>query len=326
MVSQCSKPVTPGARACQWQRSAANCLRGSQLQYPTLMAKAQPRAVSSRRTSRWKNAASMRNSSGSAERVAEPSAHTVDHRAEERRRLLGIVDVAGPVLEPQDVPGLRHVGQERVVTGILAGVGIEAAKGPADRGPGADDGAIDVEREARQLQTRQGIEHDLRVESKERPERGVNEPAPPIGDGARRRQPGEPTEAADERVADEILQMLDAPGPHVEQGEQQQAQPCPAVVTAHGGARPSQAGQQAEAARIAAEQLQAAVRRELLGNELDRQIPLDHLPQAAYAQAHQRGLRELRDDMGMSALWIRWQAPLIHADLNLTRSAFSDWG
>src|SRR5207253_529699 len=84
-----------------------------------------------------------------------------------------------------------------------------------------------------------------------------------------------------------------------------------------------QAGQQAEAARIAAEQLQAAVRRELLGNELDRQIPLDHLPQAAYAQAHQRGLRELRDDMGMSALWIRWQAPLIHADLNLTRSACS---
>src|SRR2546426_2169826 len=242
------------------------------------------------------------------------------------RRLLGVVDVARPVLEPQDVPGLRHVGQERVVTGILAVVGIEAAEGPADRGPGADDGAIDVEREARQLQTRQGIEHDLLVESKERPERVVTEPAQPIGDGARRRQPGEPTEAADERVADEILQMLDAPGPHVEQGEQQQAQPCPAVVTAHGGARPSQAGQQAEAARIAAEQLQAAVRRELLGNELDRQIPLDHLPQAAYAQAHQRGLRELRDDMGMSALWIRWQAAPIHADLNLTRSTFSDWG
>ncbi len=258
--------------------------------------------------------------------MAEPSAHTVDHRAEERRRLLGIVDVAGPVLEPQDVPGLRHVGQERVVTGILAGVGIEAAKGPADRGAGADDGAVDVEREPGQAQPREGVEHDLLVEPDERPERLVSEPAQPIGDRARRREPGEPTEAANERIADEILQMLHAPGPDVEQGEQQQAQPRPAVVAADLGARPSQPGQQAEAARIAAEQLEAAVRRELLGNELDGQISLDHPPQAAYAQAHQRGLRELRDDMGMSALWIRWKAPLIHADLDLKPSVFSDWG
>jgi len=258
--------------------------------------------------------------------VAEPSAHTVDHRAEERRRLLGIVDVAGPVLEPQDVPGLRHVGQERVVTGILAGVGIEAAKGPADRGPGADDGAIDVEREPGQLQTRECIEHDLLVESNERPERGVPEPAQPIGGGARRREPGEPTEVPDERIADEILQMLDATGPHVEQSEQQQAQPRPAVVPTYGGKRLSQPWPQAESAHIAAEQLQTAVRRELLGNELDRQISLDHPPQTAYAQAHQRGLRELRDDMGMSALWIGWQAPRIHTALDLAPSVISDSG
>src|SRR6266568_411299 len=238
------------------------------------------------------------------ERGAEPLADRHDHRAEERRRLLGVVDIPGPVLEPQDVAGLRHVSQERVVTGILAVVGIEAAKGPADRGAGADDGAVDVEREPGQAQPREGVEHDLLVEPDERPERLVSEPAQPIGDRARRREPGEPTEAANERIADEILQMLHAPGPDVEQGEQQQA----------------------EAARIAAEQLEAAVRRELLGNELDGQISLDHPPQAAYAQAHQRGLRELRDDMGMSALWIRWKAPLIHADLDLKPSVFSDWG
>jgi hypothetical protein len=33
-------------------------------------------------------------------------------------------------------------------------------------------------------------------------------------------------------------------------------------------------------------QLQAAVRRERLGHELDREITLDHPPQARYAQAH----------------------------------------
>src|SRR5207247_5959378 len=32
----------------------------------------------------------------------------------------------------------------------------------------------------------------------------------------------------------------------------------------------------------------------------DGQIWLEHPPQAAYGQAHQRGLRELRDDMWMS--------------------------
>src|SRR5438034_7050127 len=90
--------------------------------------------------------------------------------------------------------------------------------------------------------------------------------------------------------------MLHPPRPDVEQREQQQTQPRPAVVAAEVGARAAQSGIQAEPADIAVEQLEPAVRRQLLRHELDRQISLDHLPQAAYAQTHQRGLRERKSD------------------------------
>src|SRR5262249_13590047 len=43
--------------------------------------------------------------------------------------LFGVVHVARPALHPQDVPSLGHVGQQRVVAGVLPMMGIEAAKG-----------------------------------------------------------------------------------------------------------------------------------------------------------------------------------------------------
>ena len=74
----------------------------------------------------------------------------------------------------------------------------------------------------------------------------------------------------DERVADEILQMLHPARPDVEQREQQQTQPCPAVVAAEVGARAAQSGIQAEPADIAVEQLEPAVRRQLRSSCLSR--------------------------------------------------------
>src|SRR5206468_969341 len=90
--------------------------------------------------------------------------------------------------------------------------------------------------------------------------------------------------------------------------------------------RAAQSGIQAEPADIAVEQLEPAVRRPLLRHELDRQISLDHLPQAAYAQTHQRGLRERKSDVGTSALLIRGEAPLMHFSCCSIPNLFSDWG
>src|SRR4030095_14466714 len=100
------------------------------------MAYAQPRAASSRSTSGWKNAASMRNSRG--RRPAKAPRTPVDQLTEKRGRLLGVVHVARAVLDAQDVAGLRDVGEQRIVTAVLPMVGIEGAKRPGDGNARAD--------------------------------------------------------------------------------------------------------------------------------------------------------------------------------------------
>ena len=120
--------------------------------------------------------------------------------------------------------------------------------------------------------------------------------------------------------------MLQSPGADVQQGDQQRPEPRTAVVTAEPGARRVQAPWQVEAVQVPAQQLQAAIRGQLLGDERDRQILLDHLPQGAYAQAHQRGLLESESDVGTSTLLIRGFAPLMHFDHSFAPSIISDWG
>ena len=120
--------------------------------------------------------------------------------------------------------------------------------------------------------------------------------------------------------------MLQPPGADVRQGQEQQGEPGAAVVAAECGTRGVQPARQFDLAHVPAQQFQAAVRREPLGNERDRQISLDHLSQRAYAQAHQRGLRGSREDMGMSALLIRGSAPLMHFAHSVAPSVISDWG
>jgi hypothetical protein len=209
---------------------------------------------------------------------------------------------------------------------MLAMVRIEAAEGPLHFGPRAHDRAIDVDGQARQLELRDRLDHEVVIELDQRREGGLGELLEPIADGMGRGAAGHATEAGDEPVAGEIAQMFEATRADVEQRHHQQRQPAPAVVARNGGDGATQAGHHITPVQISAHQLQAAARREILLHELDRQITLDHAPQAPYAQAHQRGLLELRDDMGMSALSIRWKAPLIHFRRSSLPSGISDQG
>ena len=54
----------------------------------------------------------------------------IDQLAHEGLRSLGVVDVAGAVLKPQDLPGLGQMRQQRIVAGILGMMGIEAMHRP----------------------------------------------------------------------------------------------------------------------------------------------------------------------------------------------------
>jgi hypothetical protein len=81
--------------------------------------------------------------------------------------LLGIVDIARAVLQPEDVAGLRDVGQERVVAGIFPMMRVEAAEGPVDGGPGPDHRAVHVDRDPGQVQAGEGLGHEITVERHE---------------------------------------------------------------------------------------------------------------------------------------------------------------
>ena len=62
------------------------------------------------------------------QRGPEARAQFGDQLAHKSLRTLGVVDIAGTVLQPQDLPGLRQVGEQRIVTGDLAVMGVEAAR------------------------------------------------------------------------------------------------------------------------------------------------------------------------------------------------------
>ena len=107
--------------------------------------------------------------------------------------------------------------------------------------------------------------------------------------------------------------MLQAPGADVEQGQDDQGEPGAAVVTAQAPERVAQTPDQLDPAEIPPEQLQAAVGSQRLGHELNREITLDHPPQAGYAQAHQMGLQREGSDVATFSLKTALGASLIHS-------------
>src|SRR2546425_7815624 len=148
----------------------------------------------------------------------------------------------------------------------------------------------------------------------------------PVAHRPGRRHLRQATEPRHERVAGEVLQVLETPGARVEEREDQQAEARAAVISAQRRARLTQPGGQREPLHVASQQFEAAERRELLRDELDRKISLDHPSQGVYAQARQKGLLSRGMDVGTSSLSIAQEVLLIHTDRYLRPHLFSDWG
>jgi len=184
---------------------------------------------------------------------------------------------------------------------------------------------IDVDRQARQGQAPDRVDHEVVVKLDQRPQGGLRELAEPVADGAGGRDAGQPAEAGDQGIAGDIAQVLEAARPDVEQRQDEQREPPAPVVTAGGGARRAQSARQLALPQVAAQQLQAAVRGQLLGPELDMPRPLDHPSQARYAQTHQRGLLCVGSNVGAFSLSITQGAFLLPIP-DATHHLFSDWG
>ncbi len=85
-------------------------------------------------------------------RAAKPRAQLIDQLAHEGLRSLGVVDVARAVLKPQNLPGLGHVRQERIVTGILGMMRVETVHRPSNLVASSDYRAININRQPPQTQ------------------------------------------------------------------------------------------------------------------------------------------------------------------------------
>ena len=110
------------------------------------------------------------------------------------------------------------------------------------------------------------------------------------------------------------------------EGKEYQGDPVTAVVAAQSRERLAQPRAQIDPAQIAPQQLQATVRRERLGDELNREITLDHPSQARYRQAHQRGLQCGRECIGVLSVETALEASLIHVPRSFPHHLFADWG
>jgi hypothetical protein len=225
-----------------------------------------------------------------------------------------------------DVAGLGDVGEQRVVAEMFPMMRIETAERPLDLGAGADDGPIHVDRQPRQAPGAEGFDDEIVIEFAQRRERRLRELLEPVAHRPAARQARQAAEPRDQGIADEIRQMLQAARADVEQAHHQQRQARAAVVTRERGERGPQPNDQLQFPDVAADEFKPAVRREVLGNELDRQITLDRLAQSPYLQAHQRGLLDSMDDVGTSLHSMRGQAPLMHFGASLRASRISDQG
>jgi hypothetical protein len=103
---------------------------------------------------------------------------------------------------------------------------------PRHGAPRPDDRAIDIDREAGELQARERVGHEVAIEGAERRHGLLAKLAEPVGHGAPFGQAGQAAEAGDERIAGEIAQVRQASRADVEQGQDHQDKARTAIVTA----------------------------------------------------------------------------------------------
>ena len=135
------------------------------------------------------------------QRAPQAPADLIDQLAHEGLGALAVMDVAGTVFEPQDLPGLREVRKQRVVARVLGVMGIEATHGPRDLAAGADHGAVDVDRQSAQIELLNLLIEQLTVDPHQCAQRGLSELLEPVDDRAIAGNAGETTEPREQRIA-----------------------------------------------------------------------------------------------------------------------------
>src|ERR1700719_2657951 len=93
---------------------------------------------------------------------------------------LGVVDGATTALESENLAGLRQVGEQRVVTGVLGVMGVKAAHRPGDFVTGADHGTVEIDRQSAELQLLDLFIEQLAVDPRQRAQRALSKLLQPV--------------------------------------------------------------------------------------------------------------------------------------------------
>jgi hypothetical protein len=131
------------------------------------------------------------------QRAPQARANLADQFAYEALRTLAVVDVAGAVLEPEDLAGLRQVGEQRVVTGVLGVMRVKAACSPSHFTTGTDDGAVEVDSQTPKTEFCDLLIEQFAVEAHQRAQRSLGKLLEPVDHRAvagNTRQTAEPSE------------------------------------------------------------------------------------------------------------------------------------
>jgi hypothetical protein len=211
------------------------------------------------------------------ERPAEPASQLTDQVPHKGHGAPTVMHVARPVAQPQDLARLGQMGQQRVVTGIFAMVGIEAAEGPRHRPPGSHNRAIDVNGQPAQPQPLDLLIEQGAIERDQRLQRLLGKLLEPVDDGAIGRNPRQATQAPHERIVSDIPQMLQPASPDGQESDDQQDQaPTPVVPGESVRAEDlTDAAVQIQQGKVAAQEFQSAVRGEFLADKFHTEITFD---------------------------------------------------
>jgi hypothetical protein len=184
---------------------------------------------------------------------------------------VAIVDVPGAVLHAQNLSRLREMSDQRIVARILRVMGIVSALCPGDLQPRAKHRAIKIDGRTAQTESRDLIEDEIEVDRSECGHRASCEALHPVDDSSWRGDPRQTAEAAEHWITRHILQVLEPPRTHEEQADHNHHEARRAVVATERRRRERSAQPRGEfdTAQESADHLQARVRGEFLGAELD---------------------------------------------------------
>src|SRR5208282_621997 len=132
------------------------------------------------------------------QRAPQARANFADQFAHEALRALGVVNVAGTVLEPEDLSGLCQVGEQWVVTGVLGMMRVKTACGPGHFTTGTDDGAVKVDRQTPQFELLDLLIEQFAVDPRQRAQRGLSKLFEPVDHRAVGGNAGETAEPSEQ--------------------------------------------------------------------------------------------------------------------------------